>query len=134
MEVTITAIKRTPRIAKASGKPFVSVGIKTNVHGDKWLSGFADIHNADWEEGDIAHIEVETKGEYTNFKAIPGGSRGETKEQPSEFATSNAEIKNLLVLKVIPLLEAIYKQNPPIKKETAYDVAEADRFVEDSPF
>lgn len=67
MKLTLTQVNRTPRVSKKTGKPFVSVGIKANEYGDKWLSGFASIENADWEAGDVVDANVEQKGEYLNF-------------------------------------------------------------------
>lgn len=131
MEVKLVAIKRTPRISKKSGKPFVSVGIKTEQHGDKWLSGFASSENADWGEGHTVQIEVEQKGDFLNFTSPKEEERDRS---PAANNGATAEIKNILVLKVIPLLEAIYKQNPPIKKESRYDVAAADEMVENQPW
>lgn len=68
----------------------------------------------------------------------PKGSKAslasQNSSQSDQFSVSNAEIKNLLTLKVIPMLEAIYKQNPPLKREPAYDVAAADQMSEDLPF
>lgn len=128
MEVKLTAVKRTPRIAKSSGKPFVSLGIKTDQHGDKWLSGFGGPENANWDVGQTVNIEVETRGEYLNFKTARSDS------SPASKDAGLAEIKNILMLKVIPLLEAIYKQNPPIQKETKYDVEKADDISDSVPF
>lgn len=101
MLVKLTAIKRTPRIAKATGKPFVSVGIRTNVHEERWLSGFANPENADWEVGDEVTIEVEEKGEYLNFK---NGAPKREDQGPAANNPATQELKNLITLKVIPLL------------------------------
>lgn len=68
MQVTITALKDTERTSQRTGKPFTSRGIKCNEYGDKWLSGFAGKDNESWKVGDTVEIEVETKGEYLNFK------------------------------------------------------------------
>lgn len=108
MQITIKAIKRTPRIAKSSGKPFVSVGIKTDQHGDQWLSGFANVDNADWEVGSLADIEVEQKGEYLNFKN--GAPRSEARESgrdsgPAAGNPATSELKNILNLQIMPILE-----------------------------
>lgn len=56
----------TPLVSKA-GKPYTSVRIKTEKHGDQYLSGFGNKDNADWKVGDEVEIEVEQKGEYLNF-------------------------------------------------------------------
>lgn len=67
MKVTLTAVNRKDRVSTKTGKPFVSVGIKTNEHGEKWLSGFGNAGNASWKVGDVVDIDIEQKGEYLNF-------------------------------------------------------------------
>ena len=104
MQVKIVAIKRTPRVSKSSGKAFVSLGMKTEEHGEQWLSGFANSDNEEWALGSTVEIEVEKKGEYLNFKTPSIVKKG--------FAGSggNPEIMNALLLKVIPTLERIEKE------------------------
>lgn len=101
MQVTITQVSRKERTAK-SGKPYTSLGLKTNEHGDKWLSGFGNKDNADWKAGDTVEIDVEQKGEYLNFSTPKSAA-------PTGFAVGTSEIKNLLTLQIIPQLEAIKK-------------------------
>ena len=72
MQVTLNYVKRTPKTSQA-GKPYTSLSIKTNEHGEKWLSGFGNKDNQNWAEGDTVEIEVEQKGEYLNF-STPKGS------------------------------------------------------------
>lgn len=112
MEARITSIDRRQLVSKKTGKPFTSVRITTDKHGDKQLSGFASVENADWNVGDTVNIEVEQKGNYLNFKT----PKEETVQTPS--SPSNAEIKNMLTFKVIPMLQAILDTLP--KKESAY--------------
>jgi hypothetical protein len=81
MQVTITALKDTERVSKSTGRPFTSRAIKTEEHGDKWLSGFAGKDNASWKVGDTVEIEVEQKGEFTNF-SVPKGSFSKTPGSP----------------------------------------------------
>jgi len=109
MKVTITAVNRTQRISKKTGKPFTSVGIKTQEHGEMWLSGFANVDNADWEAGTEAEIEVEKKGEYLNFKT----PKRDSDSSSDNFGNSAAEIKNLITLKLEPLME---RNNAGIQK------------------
>jgi len=99
MQVTITNIKRTQRTSKA-GKPFTSVGIQTKEHGTKWLSGFANVDNADWEIGTTTEIEIEQKGEYLNFKM------GNRDHGPAAKDPASAELKNILILSVIPAIDS----------------------------
>lgn len=67
MKVTLTALKDTERTSQRTGKPFTSRGIRTNEHGERWLSGFAGKENEGWKVGDTVEINVEEKGEYLNF-------------------------------------------------------------------
>lgn len=99
MQVVITNIKRTPRVSKNTGKEFVSVGIQTNQHGAKWLSGFANVDNANWDIGTETEIEVETKGEYLNFK-MPQKDRSPAAKDPA-----TAELKNVLQLQIMPAID-----------------------------
>lgn len=103
MQVHITAVNRTQRTSKRTGKPFTSLGIKTQEHGERWLSGFNNADTAHWEAGSIVEIEVEPKGEYLNFTI----QKPEPAPQSQEHEVSNAELKNILTLKVIPYLERI---------------------------
>ncbi len=105
MELTITAISRKPRVSKA-GKPFTSLGLKTVEYGERWVSGFGNSENAKWNKGDKINVELEDTGQYLNF-TMP------EKEDASPAAgnAATAEIKNILLLKVVPMLEAIHKEN-----------------------
>lgn len=67
MKVTLTQVSRKERISK-SGRPFTSLAIKTQEHGERWLSGFNNKDTAHWKIGDCVDIEPEQKGEYLNFK------------------------------------------------------------------
>lgn len=73
MKVTITNIARKStdkegnQLKNKAGKPYTRLSIKTQEHGDKWLSGFSRQDNASWKEGDTVDITVEQKGEYLNF-------------------------------------------------------------------
>lgn len=75
MKVTLTAVNRTERVSKKTGKPFTSLGIKTQEHGDKWLSGFDGKQTRNWKDGDTVDIDVEQKGDYLNFSVpkVPEG-------------------------------------------------------------
>lgn len=68
MQVKIIKISRTPRVSKSTGKQFTSLGLQVQEYGDKWLSGFDGPLTQNWKEGDTVEIEVETKGDYLNFK------------------------------------------------------------------
>lgn len=66
MKVTITQIARNNKTSKA-GKPYVSLGIKCNEYGDKFINGFGNKGNEHWKVGDTVEVEIEQKGEYLNF-------------------------------------------------------------------
>lgn len=58
-------------------KPYARVGIQTQEHGKTWLSGFAyqGEKPLNWKSGDEADVEVEQKGDFTNFR-LPKASSG----------------------------------------------------------
>ena len=92
------------------GSPYKKVAIKTNVHGDKWLSALSFRDNdpiRDLTEGQSAKIIVEQDGEYLNFSL------------PSRV--------DILEGKVAELEQAIFG-----KKETAKDFE--DKLEEEYPF
>lgn len=105
MQVTITAISRKDKTSKA-GKPFVSLGLKTREHGEKWLSGFGNVGNRDWKIGDTVDIDIEQKGDFLNF-TMAKNDNGTDKPARVSADTSLVELKNLISLKVIPMLERI---------------------------
>ena len=96
-EITITKIIRTERQSKKTGKPFTSLGLKTEEYGDVWVSGFGNKDNADWKEGDKVNVVIEKKGEYTNF-SMP---------KRESFVGSNAQVVNLINFGVMPKLDEI---------------------------
>lgn len=51
-------------------KPYARVGIQTQEHGKTWLSGFAYTGEKplEWKVGDEVEVDVESKGQYTNFR------------------------------------------------------------------
>lgn len=98
MQVKLIALTRKQRTSTRTGKPFTSLGIKTDQHGDKWLSGFSNKDNEGWKEGDTVEIEVEQKDEYLNFTTPKRDS------SPAAGNGATAELKNILLLKILPLL------------------------------
>lgn len=105
---------------------------RTNKKGENF-PGFDEIREGEKVEGTLWESPANKL-----YLFAPKGSKASPASQNSpqndQFSVSNAEIKNLLTLKVIPMLEAIYKQNPPIKREPAYDIAAADQMAQDLPF
>ena len=109
MKVTITSISRKDRVSQKTGKPFVSLGLKTQEHGDKWLSGFDGKQTRDWKVGDTVEIDVEQKGEYLNF-SVPKLPEGYA--LPSDLT----ERLNLIETKIDRILGFVVKAD--IEKET----------------
>lgn len=77
MKVKLTQVYRTRtdkdgnELVNRNGKPYTRVSIKTEQHGDKWLSGFGNKENSSWDKGDEVEIIVEEKGQWLNFKTPP---------------------------------------------------------------
>lgn len=74
MKYTITALIRkttkkdgTPLVTK-DGRPYAMLSIKTEQHGDKWLSGFEGTISKNWKVGDTVEFNVVPNGEYLNFE------------------------------------------------------------------
>lgn len=70
----LTYVQRYPKTS-AAGKPYVSMVIKTNAHGDKTLSGFGNKENESWKPGDEVEFNVVQKDQYLNFE-VPRGAGG----------------------------------------------------------
>lgn len=102
MKVKLTRLSRKDKVSKA-GKPFVSLGIRTEEHGERWLSGFGSADNKDWKAGDEVEIEVVESGEYLNF------TTAKKDRSPAIKDGATSEIMNALRLKVIPALEQIQR-------------------------
>jgi hypothetical protein len=98
MKVKITAIRREQKTSKA-GKPYTSLAIQTQQYAERWISGFGNKGNEGWRENDEVEITVEDTGKFLNFKNEDGFTKARD--------VGNAEVKNALTLKVIPMLEKI---------------------------
>jgi hypothetical protein len=107
-KVRITNVSRKEKYSEAKKKNYTSLGLQTEEYGEKWLSGFDGAQTRSWKPGDIVEIEIEEKttdkGTFLNFN-VPKGAGGQA---PSNAGT--AEIKNMLEFKVIPMLEALRKE------------------------
>lgn len=72
MKVKLIQITRRDKVSSKTNKPYVSLLIKTQEHGDKFLSGFGNKDNSDWKEGDSVEITVtavqKDGKEYLNFE------------------------------------------------------------------
>lgn len=112
---TITQINRYTTkkdgtaLMTSKGRPYTSVRIKTQEHGDVMISGFGNSENALWKVGDTVDITVSQKGEYWNFE-MP---KRDSNTPGDKFGASAAEIKNLITLKLEPLME---RNNAGIQK------------------
>jgi hypothetical protein len=79
-KVKITRIYKTDKdkmgnpLKNAKGLGYTRMSIKTEQHGDEWISGFENSFNKDWKEGDTVDVAIEktnSKGkEYLNFKNL----------------------------------------------------------------
>lgn len=63
MQVQITELEVKNGVSPKTNKAYSKVIIKTNVHGNEWLSAFQDSENRNWRVGDVVDIEV-TPREY----------------------------------------------------------------------
>lgn len=64
-KVTIKKVFRKEVETKYGIKP--QIAIKTEQHGEKWLSSFKTKGTENWKEGDVVEIAIEKKGEFLNF-------------------------------------------------------------------
>lgn len=133
MKVTITSIFKKERISQA-GKPFTSMSIKTQEHGDKWLGGFLSEGNKDWVVGDTVDIEISTKGDYLNY-SLP---KSENRPSQSQSPESIARLTNLIEFGTIGRLDkleakidVIYKH---VKNIAADDIPGDEINLADTPF
>ncbi len=67
MKVKITQVGQPKDIDTQYGKK-TKISIKTNEHGDKWLSAFANKDNQNLKVGTEIDIDIEQRGQYLNFK------------------------------------------------------------------
>lgn len=104
-KLTLTFVKRTPKVSERTGKPFTSLSIKCEEYPNKWLSGFDGKETASWKEGDVVEADVEEKGQYLNFsvprapKAYPAPQgapqSGDTEKIAREIRAIGTEVINL---------------------------------------
>lgn len=127
MQVTLTAVNRKERVSSRTGKPFISLGIKTNEHGEKWLSGFDSKETKEWKSGDKVEIEVEQKGEYLNFSVPKKADMG-----PAANNAGLAEIKNILRLDIEERLKGM-EQRLGAKIDAIYGILEQSRSDDEMP-
>jgi hypothetical protein len=56
----LTYVKRDQKTSKA-GKPYTSLSIKTEQHGDRFINGFGNKENEGWKVGDEVEVNVSEK-------------------------------------------------------------------------
>src|SRR3990167_5838430 len=107
MQIHITKTFREQKTSKA-GKPYTSLRIKTQEHGDKWISGFGNAGNAEWDSGTEADVNIVEKGEYLNFE-MPKNANGTEKPRPASMSETGetARLANVISIKLLPVLERI---------------------------
>lgn len=136
MQVKLVAMNRKERVSTKTGHPFTSLGIKTEQHGERWLSGFENDTTKGWNIGDVVEVELSTNGDYLNF-STPKKDRG-----PAALNGATAELKNILILQVIPRLDKILAASERVGAYLAGEmpnfepISEKDAQIskEDSPF
>lgn len=96
MEVTITRISRKDKTSRA-GRPFVSVGIQTKEHAERWISLFGNKDNVSWKVGDTVEILVEEKNGYLN-----GSMPTVVKHDASEAIV--VRLENFITFKLEPMI------------------------------
>jgi len=85
-----------PYLDKLS-RPYNRVGIQTEQHGKTWLSGFAYQDNPmlKWHVGEEVEINVEQKGQYTNF-SLPKTNGGSS--SPDQWKTVNDKLDRIIAM------------------------------------
>lgn len=74
MQQTLTTVVRKTTdkegnpLKTKDNRPYTRLSIKTQEHGDTWVSGFDGPITKNWKVGDLVDIEIEQKGEYFNFR------------------------------------------------------------------
>lgn len=73
-KLTLTKVYRNDKdkdgklLKTKDGRAYTKLSVKTKEYGDKWISGFSNFWNEDWEEGMVVGATVEQNGEYLNLK------------------------------------------------------------------
>lgn len=72
-QVILTNVFRKDKETKYGIKP--QIVIKTEQHGDKWLSSFKTRGTEQWEPGMEVQINVQENGDFMNFTPVISGSQ-----------------------------------------------------------
>lgn len=113
-----------------NGKSYTRMSIKTEQHGDKWISGFQNKDNSSWKEGDEVEVVIKQSGEYLNFK---------TPKKPDVNNEKLEKILNKLTsinLQLAIIAEKVGINHPQFEQEEPNDVVfpEEDINPDDIPF
>ena len=84
-------------------KPYARVGIKTEQHGQRWLSGFAYTGSPalSLKIGDEIEAEIEEKGQYLNFRLPKSQNGGDVMKKLSELEGYIKEIHKAVMNLVV---------------------------------
>lgn len=100
-EVTLVRVLRTTQETKYGVKP--KLVIKTEQHGDKWLSTFKMAGTENWAEGDTVRINVQEKGDFLNFEPVAEAAQTSVAQTSVGAGVSTAQ--NMAVAPAIPDIE-----------------------------
>lgn len=144
-KVTLTKIFTKEEISPRTQKPYTRMSIKTQEHGDRWISGFQNKGNANWREGDTVEILLETTKkddkEYLNFSLPKMEDVQEEKLSKIEFKMGAIGLRLAIIEEHLGIKNADdYKtigQNKPVEKPADLDNIEypdEELNLEDIPF
>ena len=126
MEVTLTRVARfttkkdgSPLIT-SKGRPYESVRIQTQEHGERWVSGFGNPLNKDWKAGDKLDLLIEEKNGYLNFS-----SPTQVKNAPNDAIV--ARLENFITFKLEPLTVKLQAAIDRLEALTAGIAGETDK-------
>lgn len=124
MKDVITNLKRFTQdkdgnpLKTKDGRPYTRLNIQVKSRGDKWISGFGNSRNQNWQSGEEVDIEIKENGQYLNFEmpkpVIAGAGLSESQANQltaiqmdmSQVKTALASILALLQTKPEDLVDA----------------------------
>ena len=122
--IKIAEINRYNKTSKSTGKPFVSVAIKTED--GRSISGFGNKDNEGWQSGDEVAVDVIQKGEYLNF-TVPKGTFSKGNTAPD---ANRLEMK---IDRALALLSTVGGEITSIKGVLGDILSKVDPAVSDGP-
>lgn len=132
-KVKLTKVVRTDRVSKSTGKPFVSLSIKTVQYGDKFLSGFGNAANAHWAEGQEVEIITERimkdGKEYINF-TVP--KKEDKNDEKLEKILNKLTTLTLTIAAIGATLDELTKKHKtlsyPTPEDEGIDLSDPENF------